>query len=126
MMRVTSTHLTALDRQITESVNILAGNSGSLNQKTEWGGAKIPSLLAKSPKGVARLVRSQETEADPDIEPQWILEEAVNRGRKRLEYLDDDRKQQEESEEVNIDEQVKENPAKRQKCQETPDNTNFN
>ena len=76
MMRITSTHLTALDRQITESVNILTIDSkgGSLNQKTEWGGAKIPSLLAKSPKGVVRLVRSQETEADPDIEPQWILE----------------------------------------------------
>ena len=89
MMRVTSTHLTALDRQITESVNILAGNSGSLNQKTEWGGAKIPSLLVKSPKGVARLVRSQEIEAEPNKEPQWLLEEAVKRGRKRLEYRKD-------------------------------------
>ena len=45
MMRITSTHLTALDRQVTESVNILtAGNQkeGALNQKNEWGGAKIP------------------------------------------------------------------------------------
>ena len=45
LLRVLSSHLTALDRQTTESVNIIqAGmNPGmALNNKSEWGGAKVP------------------------------------------------------------------------------------
>ena len=56
-MRVVSAHLTALDRQTTESVNIVEAsrNPGeSLNSKTEWGGAKIPSLMIANPKGVSK------------------------------------------------------------------------
>ena len=45
MMRVISAHLKPLERQVTESANILASNKvlrESLNLKTEWGGVKIP------------------------------------------------------------------------------------
>ena len=58
LMRVLSRHLTALDRQVEESVNILEAGKvpeESLNSKNEWGGAKIPSLLLTSPKGIAKL-----------------------------------------------------------------------
>ena len=68
-MRVVSRHLTALDRQVEESVNILESGKvpeKSLNSKNEWGGAKIPSLLVSFPKGVAKVIgnwkQSQETE----------------------------------------------------------------
>ena len=57
LMRVVSRHLTALDRQVEESVNILESGKvpeESLHSKNEWGGAKIPSILVSSPKGVAK------------------------------------------------------------------------
>ena len=56
LMHTISSHLTALDRQAAESVNILEAAripEESLNQKSEWGGAKIPALLVTSPKGTA-------------------------------------------------------------------------
>ena len=58
MMRIISTHLTPLDRQTQESINILEGEKKpgeSLNIKTEWGGAKIPGILVTQPKGVAKV-----------------------------------------------------------------------
>ena len=57
LMRVISRHLTALDRQVEESVNILVSGKvpeESLNSKNKWGGAKIPSILVSSSKGVAK------------------------------------------------------------------------
>ena len=92
-MRVTSSHLKPLERQVPESVNILAGNRTpreSLNLKSEWGGAKIPSLLVNTPKGLARLIEETE-EGEPSQETQEIkkrLKEAAVRGQKRLEYME--------------------------------------
>ena len=86
-MRVTSLHLKPLERQVTESVNILASNKiprESLNLKTEWGGAKIPSLLVNTPKGLAKLIE-ETTEDVSNQEIQRRLKEAVMRGQKRLE-----------------------------------------
>ena len=66
LMRIVSKHLTALDRQTTESINILEASKKpgeSLNVKTEWGGAKIPSILVSNPKGVSKTRRlTQETQ----------------------------------------------------------------
>ena len=67
-MRVMSTHLTPLDRQVAESVNILETGKDpqeSLNLKSEWGGAKIPSILVISPKDVA-TVKSNKKEKDKE------------------------------------------------------------
>ena len=95
-MRIISCYLTTLDYQVTESVNILVSGkreNESLNQKTEWGGAKIPSLLVNSPKGLAkdyRKVRSKDSEKAEPQKPAWILEEAIRRGQKRLKYTGDD------------------------------------
>ena len=47
LMRVVSRHLTALDRQVTESVNILESGKvpeESLNSKNEWGGQNTISF----------------------------------------------------------------------------------
>lgn len=94
MMRVTSSHLKPLERQVTESVNILAGNKNpreSLNLKSEWGGAKIPSLLVSTPKGLAKLIEETE-DGEPSQETQEIkkrLKEAATRGQKRLEYMEE-------------------------------------
>ena len=57
LMRILSGHLTPLDRQTIESINIVeAGKTPgrSLNLKTEWGGAKIPGILVSQPKGVSK------------------------------------------------------------------------
>ena len=57
MMRILSTHLTPLDRQTMESVNIIEAErklGESLNMKTEWGRAKILGILVTQPKGVSR------------------------------------------------------------------------
>ena len=94
LMRVVSRHLTALDRQITESVNILESGKvpeESLNSKNEWGGAKIPSLLVSSPKGLSGNKTPPEGK-DSDVEERQqeesdeILRGAVRKGLKRLQY----------------------------------------
>ena len=94
LMRVVSRHLTALDRQITESVNILESGKvpeESLNSKNEWGGAKIPSLPVSSPKGVAKTTgnrkQSQETDVPEHLED---LRKAMARGQKRIRYREPD------------------------------------
>ena len=69
-MRVVSRYLTALDRQLTESVNILESEKvpeESMNLKNKWGGAKIPSLMVTSPKGLARQ-RKEGDKPDEDQE----------------------------------------------------------
>ena len=46
-MRILSNHLTAMDRQVTESINILEvarNQTEALNLRSEWAGAKIPGL----------------------------------------------------------------------------------
>ena len=57
LMRILSTHLTPMDRQIQESLNIIQEirKEGScLNQKSEWAGAKFPDLEVRVPKGVGK------------------------------------------------------------------------
>ena len=56
-MRTLSAHMTPMDRQIQESLNILLEirKEGScLNQKSEWAGARIPNLEVRVLKGMAR------------------------------------------------------------------------
>ena len=115
-MRVLSRHLTALDRQVEESVNILEAGKvpeESLNSKNEWGGAKIPSLLVSSPKGVAENVgdrkQSQETDTHEHLEG---LRKAIARGQKRIRYRELDPDQ------ANVtleQENLERNPRKRRK-----------
>ena len=57
LMRTLSAHITPMDRQIQESLNIILETKkegNCLNQKNEWAGVKIPDLEVKIPKGVAR------------------------------------------------------------------------
>ena len=84
-----------MDRQVTESVNILAAGKNvneTLNLKTEWGGAKIPSVLVHSPKGLGKQGSAELEEGDMDQEDQETreagkrLREALRRGQKRLQY----------------------------------------
>ena len=63
LMKILSIHLTAMDRQVQESLNILeeARKAGQcLNLKSEWAGAKIPGLLVNLTKGIARDRGTQE------------------------------------------------------------------
>ena len=58
LMKTLPAHLTPMDRQIQESLNIvqeMRKEGSCLNQKSEWTGAKIPDLEVRVPKGVARL-----------------------------------------------------------------------
>ena len=61
-MRILSGHLTPLERQTTESINIVEAEKKpqeGLNRKTEWGGAKIPGILVTQPKGVVKHKETQ-------------------------------------------------------------------
>ena len=63
LMRVTSKHLFALERQVRESINIekCARNSTEcLNLKNEWAGSKIPEIKVTQPKGV-KLMKEGDT-----------------------------------------------------------------
>ena len=58
LRRTLSAHLTPMDRQIQESMNIILDTRKEgccLNQKSEWAGVKIPDLEVRVPKGVARI-----------------------------------------------------------------------
>ena len=95
LMRILSGHLTPMDRQIQESVNILGASRNppeALNLQSEWGGSKIPGLNVHTPKGVssARIDGSQHGDFGvPGNEAAEKLEEAQKRGSKRLQYLND-------------------------------------
>ena len=99
-MRILSGHLTPLERQTTESVNIVEAEKKpkeALNKKTEWGGAKIPGILVTQPKGVAKQQKEiTDTEENTDevikinIEPQTYSRNRNKRGTKRLKYVGDD------------------------------------
>ena len=95
LMRILSGHLTLLDRQTTESVNILeAGKtpSRSLNLKTEWGGAKIPGILVSQPKGVSKV---EEPDSRMIKEHKEEKERFVSKkGTKRIAYNGDDRRRE--------------------------------
>ena len=88
LMRVTSKHLQALERQVRESINIEKCSRVAeecLNLKNEWAGSKIPGIRVSKPKGTAT------TKADlKGEESTSILQTALRRGCKRMEYVADD------------------------------------
>ena len=85
-----------------------------MNQKNEWGGAKIPSILVKTPKGVAKLNQGNKEIVDHEENGKWFLEEALKRGRKRLDYVADESETTPEEEEYIGASDIEEcNPSKR-------------
>ena len=90
--------------------------NGEFYQKNEWGGAKIPSILVKTPKGVAKNTQDNKKEAGSAETQSWFLEEAVRRGRKRLEYVADESKEASENEEdTEVSSIEEQNPPKRKR-----------
>ena len=76
LMRVLSRHLTALDRQVTESLNIIRASrvpEECLNLKSEWGGSKLPNLQVTKPKGTSGIKEDKEE-----------LQEVASQGSKRI------------------------------------------
>ena len=54
------------------------------------GGPKIPSVLVKPPKGVAfERQAAGEDEEEDDVHHREVLQKAVRRGQKRLQYLEE-------------------------------------
>ena len=111
LMRVLSRHLTALDRQVQESVNILESGKvpeESLNSKNEWGGAKIPSILVSSPKGIAKAQvgekEGQETAKEELPEHITVFRKAISRGQKRIQYREGNQEADLEAEETILQE----------------------
>ena len=54
-MRVVSTHLTPLERQMQESCNVIKAmqkQEECLNRNSEWGGATLPGIRVSTPRGV--------------------------------------------------------------------------
>ena len=79
--------------QKTEGPNegsVKALNKESLNSKNEWGGAKIPSLLVSSPKGIAKtqVTENEGPEGSKEELPEHIsvFRQAISRGQKRIQY----------------------------------------
>ena len=108
MMRVLSSHLTPLERQVQESSNITKAMKvpeECLNRKSEWGGTKIPGIVISTPKGVVTESFGKENQekgrkgAEEEINAARKLKEAIKQGRKRLRYLEDDTKEESEEEE---------------------------
>ena len=94
-MRILSGHLTPLDRQTTESINIVEAEKSpeqALNRKTEWGGAKIPGILVTQPKGVAKQTKNATNIEDNKAEFEVKIESnnKNRRGFKRMKYKGDD------------------------------------
>ena len=94
LMRIISTHLTSLERQVQESCNILKAMTKQeefLNRKSEWGGAKLPGLDVLTPKGVVKEDFGNEKEQqEAEEEAARIMKEANKKGQKRIRYLGDD------------------------------------
>ena len=62
-----------------------------MNQKTEWGGAKIPGLVVSNPKGIAKEKIDLATKAEV-LEMNNKNTNKGGRGQKRVVYLGDDTK----------------------------------
>ena len=76
LMRGLSTHLTAVDRQIQESLNIILETrkpGQCLNLKSEWAGAKIPGLQVSAPKGISKGRKENKEGQDNQQEDQENL-----------------------------------------------------
>ena len=55
LFRITGRHMTPLDRQVQESVNIeerARRSEECLNLKKEWAGSKLPVITIQKPKGI--------------------------------------------------------------------------
>ena len=107
-MRVLSSHLSPLERQVQESSNITKAMKvpdECLNRKSEWGGTKIPDIIVSTPKGVVTESFGKENEekgrkeAEEEVNAARKLREAIKQGRKRLRYLEDDTKEESDEEE---------------------------
>ena len=94
---MTSSHRTALDRQATESIRIEARMGKSeelLNTKSEWAGSKLPGLAVKAPIGVGKVGERTggEGKTEGEIQEEELAikrwEEAINKGIKRIPYMD--------------------------------------
>ena len=65
----------------------------SLNQISEWGGAKTPALLVTSSKGIAKISPGNKEEVNESQEAHEIFWKETKRGQKRLKYLGEDQGQ---------------------------------
>ena len=78
-MRILSSHLTPMDRQIQESLNIIEESrkpGNCMNLKSEGAGAKIPGLAMHLPKGLAKdKTLAKETGGATDQETEEIGKE---------------------------------------------------
>ena len=82
-MRVLSRHMTPLDRQVTESLNILKASKvpeECLNLKSEWGGSKLPDLQVTRPKGTSGKKEGSSGREEP--------QDTKNQGSKRIRDLE--------------------------------------
>ena len=90
LMRILSSHLTPMDRQIQESLNIIEESrkpGNCLNLKSEWAGAKIPGLAMDLPKGLAKdKTLAKDTGSIADQETEEASKEDLMRagGQKRV------------------------------------------
>ena len=84
-MRVLSRHISPLDRQVQESLNIIKASKipeESLNLKSEWGGSKLPDLQVSRPKGTNG---PKQLETKSEEERSWRQERHRQRqGEKRV------------------------------------------
>lgn len=133
IMRIISGHLTPLERQATESINIVEAENRpqeALNRKTEGGGAKIPGILVTHPKGIAKQQKDRTEMKEDAEEPRNIIVEPQTynsrnrRGIKRLKYIGDDTGANEtfletiEEEELSL-ERPEQEPGTRKRCRRT-------
>ena len=90
LMRVVSRHLTALDRQVEESVNILESGKvpeESLNSKNEWGGDK-PHLYWYPPQREWHQAVGKWRKARKAPCHREVLRQALRTGQKRIRYME--------------------------------------
>ena len=94
---MTSSHSTALERQVTESVRIenrMGKQEEVLNTKSEWAGSKLPGLSVKAPVGVGKVGEGErggkksEKEIEEEVKALKRWEEALAQGVKRIPYID--------------------------------------
>ena len=87
MMKITSRHLHALERQVRESINIercARKPIECLNLKNEWAVSKLPGVKVSRPKLIAW------TQEDIRGYVPQVLQAAIKRGLKRIEYVADE------------------------------------
>ena len=86
LMRTLTTHLSAMERQVQESLNIIQESKkpgNCLNVKSEWAGSKIPGLQVHLPKGTA-ATRQEKERGLPGTQEMAAGKAAGEGGAKRL------------------------------------------